>query len=213
MKEQGEKKMTRHSLFVLRGGEGSLGFWEDVEVLNSLDPATQVELIEKTFKWFGVKDIEKEWDEWLKGVDDKEKTRRKSAIRVLLYLSKENLSRRIPNERIESDLKAIGLSDHTVEKYIELQKQYEKDFVAALSARFNKTFASMVSTVNWRVDRILTTPYETDMADLVLFLRIGYETQNDETLWEVFEFREPGLESFIETLNQALDALKKGKEC
>lgn len=201
------------TLFILMGREVEPDFWSDADTFKELDFDTQIDILEKTFRWFGMEKIEDEWNKWVKDLEEEEVEKRSSAVKFILYITKQALRRKVPDEKLQDDLEKLVINQSTIEKYIQLKKEYEGEFLKEMAEQASKVFASAVDEVDWRIERIVMTPYQTDIEDTILMLRLQYFDSTGKKRREIFQFSENGFEAFIDTLQKALESVKKVNAC
>lgn len=213
MNDKHTEVQVKPELFILMGRDVDSDFWSDAKAFKEFKLDTQIEIIEKAFKWFGVEDISKEWNKWTKGLKKDKIDKRKEAIRFLLFISQQSLTRKIPDEKIIEDLKALGISREAINGYMQVRRKHQGEFSRAMAEKVIKRYASAIQNVDWRVEQIVMTPYETELKDTILMLRVDYIDLTGKSRKEVFEFSEQGLAAFIDMLSHALDSVRKMNLC
>lgn len=185
-------------LEIFDGEAASDEFMDDLEIFLKLENDLKREIIRKTFSWYPKRDVEKEWNKWMKAKPKKEKNQLTKSIKLILFIMQQGLLKRFTDEYFTQELKTIGFDSGLISLFLsEFNTKKE-----GLLQEIRKTETPLIARLHgleWRIDIKKSSKYAREIDEPCIILKISLSKEKTDKI--VFEISSGELGSLIRTLS------------
>ena len=142
--------MKKHSLNLFFDVYPDKDFLYDIEVVSKSPKVEVTEIIGLVLDWYPKEDIEKEWEEWSKGLKEEELKKKRAIIRAFLSICKEFASGKVNEVELREDFENLDLDIDYFNKMVNKIKD-DAEFKKKAS-KGRKPYQNNLKDLDWRID-------------------------------------------------------------
>jgi hypothetical protein len=191
----------KKSLNLFFGSYPDSSFIEDLSLVKEYSEKEVLELIDLVLEWYPKEDVDKEWEEWSKNFEEKEIKKKKSVIRVFIFIFKEFASGKISEEELKEDFETLNLHLSYLNNSLDKIKS-SKDFIKkALSGK--RPFENEIKNLDWSIDE---KKYADGTKENIANIEIVYSNKGEKDIAQ-FDLNPKALKHLILMLQKIEDEL------
>lgn len=204
-------KIDKVPLEIFDGREGDDDFYDDLEIFLSKGIKFHKDIVIKALSWPTEEDIDEKLEKWVEGKSKKWISERTNALRIIYFIAKECVIKRLKEDEIRKELKKLYFSSKFIDFFIiELRKSKKNlaDFLSDVIPSCGK-----LDNLQWRIDvgKYAMTGKKIDEPTAILKMRVDADKEQKQDI--LLEFTIPELTSLLRTLRliqEEMLSIKRG---